>query len=162
MTILVLLASGLGAIYRPLLSAMANAHGHGDKRWFRRAYPDGPWRDARGVDCRRWVVAASAGPWLCRVWLHADIGITRTLCTAMAVYFLFWMLSDYHFFVLAGMGKLARLGKFYVLEGMCALLAGGVLVPAIRPVRHGGGTGARYGLLQRGVLAVARLAHHCR
>jgi O-antigen/teichoic acid export membrane protein len=128
MALLILFASGFGAVYQPLLSAMANAHCHGDRRWFKKAYFAGLGLTL-GAAGTLVVVAAIAGPWLCAMWLHANLAITRTLCTAMAIYFLFWMLSDYHFFVLASMGRLARLGKIYVLEGACALLAGMALTP---------------------------------
>ncbi|HUO88128.1 MAG TPA: hypothetical protein VMU08_03065 [Rhizomicrobium sp.] len=129
MALLVLLSSGFGAFCQPLLSAMANAHSHGDRHWFRKAYFAGLGLTlvAAGLFV---VVAAAAGPWLCVKWLHADLAITRTLCTAMAVYFLFWMLSDYHFFILASMARLERLGKFYLLEGACALLCATALAPA--------------------------------
>jgi O-antigen/teichoic acid export membrane protein len=126
MSVLTLIASGFGAMYTPMLAAMANAHSHGDRAWFLRAY-------LAGVGCVLAgsgfvvVVAYSAGPWLTQLWLHADLGITQTLCTALSLYFVCWMLSEYHFIVLASMGKLRGLGKIYVWEGIVTLGCGGVL-----------------------------------
>jgi O-antigen/teichoic acid export membrane protein len=128
MTLLVLFASGFGAVYQPLLSAMAHAHCHGDRRWFKKAYLAGLGLTLAAAGALI-VIAATVGPWLCVKWLHADLAITRLLCTALAFYFLFWILSDYHFFIVASMGKLTGLGKLYLLEGPCALLAGISLIP---------------------------------
>jgi O-antigen/teichoic acid export membrane protein len=126
MSVLTLIASGFGAMYAPMLSAMANAHSHGDRRWFLRAYLGGVACVLAGTGFVV-VVAFFAGPWLTQLWLHADLGVTQTLCTALALYFVCWMLSDYHFVVLASMGKLRGLGKIYVWEGIVALGCGGIL-----------------------------------
>jgi O-antigen/teichoic acid export membrane protein len=126
MALLMLGGSGFSALYQPLLAAMANAHSHSDKRWFRRAYFGGlaVVLGVTGVLC---LIALASGPQLATLWLNADLGISRTLCVAMAVYFLFWMLSEYHFLVLASMAKLTGLGKIYVFEGISALSLGSIL-----------------------------------
>ena len=127
MSLLILLASGFSAIFTPMLAALANAYSHGDRRWFLRAYFGGVGfvLAASGFLV---LVAAFAGPQLTRMWLHQDLGVTSTLCIAMAFYLMFWMLSDYHFFVLASMGKLKGLGKIYVWEGVVTLGCGGLFV----------------------------------
>jgi len=126
MSVLTLIASGFGAVYSPMLAAMANAHSHSDRAWFWRAYLGGIAVTLAGTGFLV-VVSFFAGPWLMRLWLHADLGVTRTLCTALSLYFVCWMLSEYHFVVLASMGKLQGLGKIYVWEGIITLGCGGVL-----------------------------------
>ncbi|MEI9995739.1 MAG: hypothetical protein WDM91_14180 [Rhizomicrobium sp.] len=127
-TLMMLAASGFAAIYQPLLAAMANAHSHGDKRWFRKAYFGGLGLTV-AVTGLVAIVCGLAGPWLALHWMRADLGITRFFISAMALYFMVWMLSDYHFNVLAAMAKLGGLGKIYVLEGIAALLCGSLLAP---------------------------------
>jgi O-antigen/teichoic acid export membrane protein len=126
MSVITLLASGYGALFAPMLAAMANAHSHSDRTWFWRAYLGGVAVVMAGAGVLL-IVAFFWGTTLMQLWLHADLGVTRTLCTALALYFMCWMLSEYHFVVLASMGKLRGLGKIYVWEGIVTLGCGGML-----------------------------------
>jgi O-antigen/teichoic acid export membrane protein len=126
MAIMIQAQSALGGIVQPLYAAMANAHSHGDRGWFMRAYRRGLVLTL-GISILGVAIGALAAPWLALHWLHRDLGITHLFGGAFAVFFLFWLQSEYHFNVMASMGTLRRMGPMYVLEGIAALLFGGLL-----------------------------------
>lgn len=119
-------ASAIGLIFQPLVPAIANAYSHGDHDWLKRAYLGG-FVIVLGVTLSVAVVLAIAGPELARLWLHADVGISHALCAALGAYFVVWMVSDYHFLILASMGKLIGYGKLFALEGVIGIVAGSLL-----------------------------------
>lgn len=123
MALIVMGMSAFSMVFQPMLAAMANAHSHGDKRWFSRAYYGGI-ALILAITGLVVLIAAAFGPALMLLWLHTDLAIGRTLCIAMALYFMCCALSDFNFLVLASVGELTRLGKIYVLEGITALALG--------------------------------------
>ena len=119
-------AASLNLFFQPLMSAIANAHSHGDWHWIQRNYK----RVFLLIGLAGLLVlltAATVGPFLIRHWLGRSIEVSRPMLAFFGAYFLFLSISLFQFYVLSAMGALKGTGVLYLLQGALSLFLGALL-----------------------------------
>lgn len=124
--LLVLGVSSLNLLFQPLMSAVANAHGHGEMRWIERNYKKS-FLLVMTIGFLTCFASASVGPFLIHHWLGSSIHVSRGLLTLFGSYFLFLSLSLHQFYFLSAMGTLRGAGSLYMIQGAISLGSGVLL-----------------------------------
>lgn len=123
---LIVLAGLFAMVVQPLLPSISAAWSRNDLEWVRKTY-----RYAvifvLVLSSLIFISLAVAGPWMFRLWLRQDIGITSSLCVASGAFFILWMMQFVNFHVLLAMGALQRLSGIYFFESTLAVGLGTVL-----------------------------------
>jgi O-antigen/teichoic acid export membrane protein len=117
---LLILAGLFAMVVQPLLPSISSAWGRKDLDWVKKAYVRAA-LFVSGLSIVIFVALALAGPYLFRLWLRQDIGITASLCLASGAYFVLWMLQFLNFHILLGMGAIQRLSAIYLVETAIAI-----------------------------------------
>lgn len=124
--LLVLGVSGLNLLFQPLMSAIANAHGHGEMHWIERNYKRS-FLLVMAIGFLTCFASASVGPLLIRHWLGSSIHVSHGLSLLFGSYFFFLGLSLQQFYFLSAMGTLRGVGALFLIQGAISLGSGTLL-----------------------------------
>lgn len=145
---LVLLAySAANLVLLPMLPALSDAASRGDAAWFRRS--------------RNWLlqsallVTASAalgygifGPRLMQLWLGPELHWSTLMCAGFAIFFFAHSMTYVLFNILLAKGRVAGLGRFFLIEIALAV----VLAIALGPPLGAAGVALAIGIASFGTL----------
>ena len=119
-----LIAVGIFSMFfQPMIPSVSSAWASRDVSWVRSMY--------RRLLLATLAMAGSlslifliAGPWLFRLWLQRDLGISRGLCGVGGAYFLVWMLQFMNYSVLLALNGTRGIAPLYLAENALLFVLG--------------------------------------
>lgn len=119
-------AASLNLFFQPVMAAIANAHGHGDRNWIERNYKRFLFL-VIGAGVAAFLASVTVGPFVIRLWLGHAVMVSRGMLSLFGLYFLLLSVSLFQFYVLSAMGALRGTGLIYITQGISALGLGSAL-----------------------------------